>query len=79
MREVIQTCIARTVNRKSPAEEGCNVYACDEPASIVLLVGGGMDGSTSSTLVRLCRKHGEEMEAAIHRTLMIVAVEARRN
>ena len=79
MREVIQTCIARTVNRKSPAEEGCNVYACDEPASLVLFVGGGMDGSTSSTLVRLCRKHGEEMESAIHRTLMIVSVEARRN
>lgn len=79
MRKVEQTCIARTVNRKSPAEEGCNVYACDESASLVLLVGGGVGGGTSSTLIRLCRKHGEEMEAAIHRTLMIVAVEARRN
>lgn len=79
MREVIQTCIARTVNRKSPAEEGCNVYACDEPASLVLFVGGGMDGSTSSTLIRLCRKHGEEMRAALHRTLMCIEVVSRRN
>ena len=79
MREVKQTCTARMPSPKSPAEEGCNVYACDEPSALVILVGGGVGRSDASTLIRLCRKHGEEMRAALHRTLMCIEVVSRRN
>lgn len=49
----------------------CAVYACDEAALLELRVGGGSGGTTSASVIRVCREHGAELANSMGRALRV--------